>query len=298
VTGPTFFIIGAARCGTTAIATALGDRPDVFITKPKEPHFLAFEGETLGFTGPGDELGMNRDAVTDPDAYLELYRGSDAAAARGDASVSTLYYPERSIEVIQRRFPDAHLVVALRDPVERAYSAFQYLRARGVEPLDDFGAALEAEPERIAAGWHHLWHYEGMGHYATQLAPFVETFGRDRLHVVDHDDLAADLAGTVGAIDRFLGLSPRQRPPSTTPVNVSGEHRLWLTAALNSAIESRPWLKDAIRRAVPFRMRELVRRSVLVRGSMDGTVQQHLGERYRDDLAALPAIVGRTLSFT
>jgi len=41
---PDFLVIGAARCGTTALTSFLGEHPDVFVSTPKEPHFLAFPG--------------------------------------------------------------------------------------------------------------------------------------------------------------------------------------------------------------------------------------------------------------
>ena len=46
--------------------------------------------------------------------------------------------------------PDAKLVVMLRDPVERAFSAYKHEFARGFESEDDFYTALQLEPNRLA----------------------------------------------------------------------------------------------------------------------------------------------------
>ena len=122
-TSPNFFIIGAARSGTTALAEILRHHPDAFVTEPKEPSFLAFAGQEMAFTGPGDDTSINRVAITDRDKYLSLYKSASAKACRGDASVSSLYYSDHSVATLQRYFPEAKLVVILRDPAARAFSA-------------------------------------------------------------------------------------------------------------------------------------------------------------------------------
>ncbi|MCI0634573.1 MAG: hypothetical protein L0206_11755, partial [Actinobacteria bacterium] len=71
---PNFFVIGAARSGTTSLTEALREHPDVFMTSPKEPHFLAFNGQRVSFIGPGDDVTFNRVACTDLDRYLGLFR--------------------------------------------------------------------------------------------------------------------------------------------------------------------------------------------------------------------------------
>jgi hypothetical protein len=278
--GPNFFIIGAARCGTSAIALAIADHPQGFVTAPKEPHFLAFTPDRPKFAGPNDEANLNRVAVTDLDRYLELYEGAAGAVARGDGSVTTLYYAPSAVPALERHFPDAKLIVSLRDPVERAYSAYQYLRSRRVEPLEDFEAALDAEPDRIASRWQHMWHYEAMGHYAAQLAPFVETFGRDRLLVVSQDDLTSDFAGVIAQLDRFLGLEPRAAQPSAAQVNVGGSHRWPVVGALTSMVERSTAVKGAIRAVVPQRLRERVRAGVLRSEAIPRHARDRLTERF------------------
>jgi hypothetical protein len=115
-TAPNFFVVGAARSGTTMLVEMLRQHPDVFITRPKEPHYLAFAEQRLSFGGPGDDQTINSRAVTDFASYTALYDLSTGHTARGDASVSSLYFPENSLSVIAQRFPEARIVAVLRDP--------------------------------------------------------------------------------------------------------------------------------------------------------------------------------------
>jgi hypothetical protein len=291
-TSPNFFVIGAARSGTTALAEMLRQHPDVFLTQPKEPHFLAFAGQEVAFTGNGDDQSVNRAAVTDVDAYLALYESAGGCAARGDASVSTLYYPRESLEALDRYFPDARLVAILREPSARAFSAFSYLRVRGFEPCDDFRDALDLEAERAAAGWHHLWHYVEMGRYAGQLEPFVEELGPDRLQLLFYDDLCRDPAATVRRVFEFLGVDAGVAV-SCERVNASGSPR---SAVLQAGIRwtARPGpVREAIKALTPFRLRERVRGANLGRDVPPPDAKEQLGEIFAPELARLRSLLAR-----
>ncbi len=265
---------------------ALRGHPDVFVTSPKEPHFLAFAGQRVAFTGPGDDVTLNRVALPDLDDYIGLYRGSGGCRARGEGSVSTLYYSERGVETLVRHFADSRLIVILRDPVERAFSSFQLLRARGFEPCDDFEAALDLERERIAAGWHHLWHYAAMGFYARQLAPFLETFDAERVLVLDFEALRTDPDQIMTRVCRFLDVSPLGSR-SIPCANASGEPRNRAVQGVFARIE-RTWAaRRLVSTVVPRRTRDWVRGRNLARVAPSPEAVARLRELYRDDTATL-----------
>lgn len=226
---PTFLVVGAARSGTTALTRFLVQHPEIAITTPKEPHFFAFAGRTVDFTGPGDQDMINRRAVTSPAAYQRLVMATDGRPHRGEGSVSSLAFADNSVANIARFAPSAKIVAILRHPAERAHSSYLYLRSRGYETLQTFEDGLAAEARRTAAGWHHMWRYRALGNYATQLQPFVTTFGRDRVRIMLHDDLCLAPAKTMDSLVEFLGAAPytfettrhwnRGGIPDANPVN-------------------------------------------------------------------------------
>ncbi len=73
--------------------------------------------------------------------------------------------------------PDMRLVVMLREPVARAHSSFQYMRARGFEPLEDFLEAVAPSTQRKRDNWHHLWHYTRMSLYADAIEAMIDAVG-------------------------------------------------------------------------------------------------------------------------
>jgi hypothetical protein len=293
VTLPTFAVIGAARSGTTAVIEALRRHPDAFVTDPKEPHYFAFAGSPPRFTGPGDDTGINARAITSTDAYLALYAAAAASPARGEGSVTTLYYYEHAIAAIEALCPDLRLVVLLRDPVERAFSSYQYLRVRGRESATDFRTALALEDTRRADGWQHLWHYTAMSRYADALSAFVAAFGRDRLCVLAYDDLSASPGPALDRVYRHLGLAPDRAGGAAAPrVNTSGSTR----SALAQRLLTRPGgpapLRRAARRLVPYAMRERVRSWNQAQASLGAADRADLAPLFFDDLDRVERLLG------
>ena len=286
---PTFLLAGAARSGTTAVMEALRRHPDVFVTDPKEPHFLALGEGRPDFRGPGDDETVNRLAVTDPDAYRALFRAGARCRARGEGSVTTLYRAADSVRRMRDFAPDAHVFVILRDPVHRAFSAHQYLRARGFEPLEDFEAALDAEPRRIADRWQHLWHYAAMGRYGEQLATLADALGPDRVTVLFHDDLRADWDGVLGAICGRLGVEHRSLPGG--PVNTSGAPRSGALQAVLRWPARHPRVRAAGRRLVPYAAWHRLRAANLAATEVPAAAEARLRAGFADDLVHLRALL-------
>lgn len=289
---PNFVVAGAARSGTTALVEALREHPDVFVTQPKEPHYFAFAGKPVNFSGPGDDETINKVTVSGRDEYLELYSSAAGALARGDGSVSTLYYHDASIPALKELADDIKIVIILRDPIERAFSSYQYLRARGYEPLSDFAAAVAQEPERIDGGWHHLWHYTSMSMYADAIEHFLDEFGRDRVGIWFYDDFMTDGKVVVSEVCRFLGLEPGRLPDhDLNRVNVSGSPRSRGLQALIHNLGRHEGAKRVIKKIVPFQARERIRRANLSRSPVPAGARDDLHDCFREDCEKLARLI-------
>jgi hypothetical protein len=283
---PNFFIVGAGRSGTTALAEMLRQHDDIFVTDPKEPNFLALAGMNASFEGPGDDTTANRSSVTEPEAYRALYRHANGARARGDASVSSLFYPEAAVSTIERLFPEARVVVLLREPVARAYSAYSLLRMRAFEPCESFGAAIDHELSGARETWRPIWHYVEMGFYARQLVPYLERIGPERIQILFYDELVADPVGLARRVFRHIGVDDAVEV-SPDLVNASGKTR---SIALQRAIHwgaQRPKLRAAVRSTVPYRLRERVRRLNVRRDPMPSQAVDRLARMYEPELVQL-----------
>lgn len=289
---PNVLIIGAARAGSTFLVNQLSAHGEIACSDPKETHFLSLGQRTAEFQGPGDSATINRQIAHTIEEYEAAFSPAYGSAVRIDASVSMLYYPTSSIEAIDRYLgDDVRIIVVLRDPVERAYSAFKYLQNRGYETLETFAEALAAEPQRIADDWHHLWHYSSMSHYGTQLEPWLEAFG-DRLQVVDYKTLTGNPEAVVHDLITWLDLKPDLLCVDSRAVNSSGELRSPAVQNLLSNCRDLTWLRTAVKATVPFAMRERIRSLNLTGSAVPPADRARLMGDLEGDLARLRELLG------
>lgn len=186
---PHVLIVGGQRCGTTSLYKALCAQPHLF--RPvwrKGVHYF--------------DVAYDRG----PDWYRShfplistLRRAERRYATRALAFESSPYYLFHPLAAdrISQTLDQVRLIVLVRDPVERAYSAHAHELARGFEDLP-FAEALAAEPRRLAgeeerlrrepdyeSHAHRHQAYVSRGEYAPQLARLAGVFGADRIKVVD-----------------------------------------------------------------------------------------------------------------
>lgn len=193
---PTFFIIGAMRCGTTSLHSYLRSHPDIYL-RFKEPHF--FDGRF--------ERGL--------DWYRSLFAEAADAKAVGE-STPTYMYSDLALQRMHQVVPNARLVAMLRNPVERAYSHYWMNRAREKENR----SFEEAVRDEIDVESETPTHYLEFGLYKRRLDHVHSIFGRDALHVELTEDMKRDPAETYERICRFLDVDPLFRPPNLgQPVN-------------------------------------------------------------------------------
>jgi hypothetical protein len=212
---PNFMVIGAAKSGTTSLYNYLAQHPDIFMSAIKEPNFFALEGGRPNLKGPLDEARIfnlaHRKTVTARTDYEALFAGAGGAKAVGEASPRYLYSPLAAAAIADACGP-IRVIAILREPVARAWSHFEMNRRRGLEPIGDFEAALDAEAGRMAEGFEWDWHYLAVGRYAGQLERYIDRFGAANVLVLLYEDLAREPAATLARCFAFLGVDPAFRP--------------------------------------------------------------------------------------
>ena len=296
MTVPNFLVIGAAKSGTTSLYHYLSQHPEVYMSPVKEPHFFAFEGKKVRFPSPGSKGGINLKSVTDEEGYRALFGGISGEKAVGEASTTYLYYPEAAAR-IKHHLPQAKMIAVLSDPAERAYSTFLALTLICREPLHDFSRALEAEDERMRAGWEHIWHYKNVGLYHAQVSRYFELFGRDRVQVYLYEDLNTDPMGVMRDIFRFLGVDKEFVPDTSFKHNISGVSK---NRFLSRMLRQRHPVKDALKPLFPAAFRHKLvsglQKRVIVRPPFPKEERRRLVESYTQDILELEGLIGRDLS--
>ncbi len=236
---PDFFIIGAPRCGTTAMNDHLRGHPQVFIPDEKELHH---------FGADINRLSYHRDRGV----YLARFEAARDAKRVGEASVWYIYSRLAAAEIFEFE-PEARIIAMVRDPVEMIYSLHAKLLALGREDIPDFEKALAAEAgrkekPRLPDGSPPVmpFFYREHAKLAPALGRYLDVFGPERVHVIVHDDLAVDPEGVSARVCEFLEIDPAAAPP-LSPTN---RHAGIRSLALDRFLANPPGWMRKLRRAL------------------------------------------------
>ncbi len=299
---PNFFIVGAAKCGTTSLAAYLKQHPEVFFSAHKEPNYFAYPGCTPCYGGPASETvikAMLHDrTITDFDVYQASYNGSQGAKAIGDASVRYLFL-EQAAKNIHKTTPKARFIIVLRDPVARLFSHYRMNCEFHLEPLA-LMEAVAAEEERHAQGWGWDWRYVGIGRYASQVKRYYDLFGRDAVKVVLYDDYAAKPLKVFSEICTHIGVDPGFTPDMSARQKVAYAPRLaavdrWLQWPSNSRAKIEAITPASLTRRVKRFVRKI---NATEPPKFNPELRAPLFAKFKDDIGELQDVLGRKVPWT
>jgi Sulfotransferase domain len=202
---PDFFIVGHAKCGTTALYDMLGRHPQIFMSEVKEPRFFSTDLRSrfeVGRATPKPQHTL--------DGYLSLFAAAGADQRVGEASPQYIRSRDApaGIAAVQ---PDARIIAILREPASFLRSFHLQMVSSNVESQRDFRQAIELESERregrrIPPRSHHpdALLYSDHVRYAEQLHRYHAVFAPENVLVLIYDDYRGDNEGTLRKVLRFL----------------------------------------------------------------------------------------------
>lgn len=197
VNKPNFFILGAAKSGSTSLYCYLKQHPDIFLTAIKEPTFFS-EGHQV---------------IQNPITYFELYDQVCTEKILGEASHVYLTNPSTA-KVLKALFPNAKFVIILRNPADRAYSLYHHMRRVGLEYINTFEKAIEMEEKRYNSQrflktcpqylYNYLYFRSGL--YGEQLQRYFSIFSPEQFHVIKFENFIVDPINHLQLIFQFLNI--------------------------------------------------------------------------------------------
>ncbi len=253
---PDFFIIGAPKCGTTALAEYLREHPNVFFSDPKEPFFWC------------DDLPGVRSlaGVRFLEDYLALFsRARPEHKAVGEGS--TLYLmSEVAVAKILEAYPDAKMIAMVREPVDLALSFYLQMLRFLHEDLPDIAQAWEAQESRARglrvprhARAPELLQYRQVASLGTQLERFVSLVPADQRMIIELDNLAADPGRVYSEVLAFLDV-PHDGRDDFPRVNEASLPR-WSPLTLLLQSRSAERLGKTLKRRLPGALSRLAKRT-------------------------------------
>jgi hypothetical protein len=189
---PNLFLIGAMKSGTTTLHELLAGHPEIAMCEPKEPCYFVDPAQLQTLWPEMWRMGFWRDEAS----YLALFAHKPGARYFGESSTDYSKRPriDGVVERLARFNPEARFVYVMRDPVERTLSHYWHMVEHRGEKRAPKDAIL------------HDPHYTDVSHYADQLAPYIERFGRDRVHALTFEALTRDPQASVRSVYAWLGV--------------------------------------------------------------------------------------------
>lgn len=270
---PNLFVLGFQKCGTTLVSDILSKHPDIFIPAIKETYFFLDDEKY----GRGFEW------------YLKEYFAPAKASHKWVGEGTPFYACDRA--AMERLCADvdvksARFIIVLRDPVQRAYSAYWHIKRLGMEELS-FEEALEAEPARIKTAydgaerwWRHA--YKTVSSYGSHIAMLQEFLPSDSLLILLDADLR-DSAQLRARLAAFLSISPNRFEAIEASNRASMPRFRWI----QDLIIGRNPLKSLARRLIPRERRSKLAKVVLKANSIEGqypAMHPDTAQRLRQDL--------------
>jgi hypothetical protein len=290
---PDFFLVGAPKCGTTAMYQFLSQHTDIFLPDSKEVHFFGTDLYSPHYS-------------RDLQKYLSLFAGAADEKRVGEGSVWYLYSKLASSE-IKEFCPTAGIIIMLRNPVEMIYSLHAHRLFINSEDIEDFAEALKAEATRkqglrLPANPYPVagLFYREVGKYTDQVKRYFDAFGRDQVKIILYDDFKANPAGACREVFSFLGVLP-SFPLQISVINASKRIR---SKALASFLDPPPPPAQKLARALTSSAtRHKLFQTVLglntkhgPRPPLPADLKRQLQRQFAPDVDRLSELLGRDLS--
>ena len=290
---PDFFIVGAPKCGTTAIYYYLSQHPEVFLPEEKEAHYFATD-----LILPGTRR--------DEQEYLAHF-----AAARSEKRVGHSFnwylFSSRAAAEIKEFNPAVNIIIMLRNPVDMIYSLHSQRLYSGTEDIEDFREAIEADEERrrglrmpsypwIKRGLFYL----EVAKFAEQVKRYVDVFGWEKIQLTIFDDFISNTRGSYKEVCESLGVDTRFEPVMTI---LNPNKRARNRVAQGLLDRQPPTLVKSLGRLLPRRVRRGLYQTLKnlnavnePRPPMDPELRHSLQARFLPDVERLSKLLDRDLT--
>jgi hypothetical protein len=294
---PNLFLIGAPRCGTTALATYLGEHPRVYFSVPKEPFYWSSDFATL----------RQAVGITNLTHYLQLFsRGVDYPIV---AEGSTSYLQSHvAVQRIREFNPDAKFIAMVRNPLEMAYSRHQQLAFSFQEDIADFEQAWRLQARRQdgeaippMCRTPEFLQYGEQAKLSGAVERFFQTVPSPQRHVIVFDDFVQNTLEAYQTTLKFLGI-PDDGRRQFPKIHDQMKYRFrWLHRFVRRPPRAIATPLGALRRAVhrkaPQTMLALRRvlRAKQMRQPLEPDFSAELRDYFRDDVIRLSTILERDL---
>ena len=216
---PNFFIVGAAKAGTTALQEMLNRHPNIYMSPIKEPHFFSkdirktdfislnkkIQTDKIEFDSKGNIITRHQLYIDTEESYLSLFEASNKEnhKIKGEASVSYLYSKDAAKNIYSFN-PESKIIIILRNPIERAFSHFLMDLRLGNTNYTNFMDAVKSDFDNKNKGWGVSHLYIELGLYYNQIQRYFKVFPKAQIKIYSYEEFKKNNQVIIKDIYKFL----------------------------------------------------------------------------------------------
>lgn len=293
---PSFLVVGTAKAGTTSLASYLNAHPALNIPRKESFYFNAEEFRDICMPYPLQR--SIHEIIRTEHEYRKLFSGITDRMV-GEIGTGYLYHHKTSIPRIRKVLgKNVKIIILLRNPVERAYSAYMHFRKDCFEDIS-FEEALEMEYYRQRQRWDFMWHYKSMGLYHDQVLAYKKVF--PEVYPLFFEDLVSAPEAFMQKVFTLLGVGAHAVDVSKV-ANPSGHARFpWVQKFVTHEHFAKKLIRPVLRTLWDEEKRSAMRKYVKSKNlrphePMAESTRVRLAEFYARDVENLGKLLGCGLS--
>jgi hypothetical protein len=192
---PDFIIAGYQKCGTTALWKNLQQHPQIYMASREKDGMKKFPEIDFfcDWSSSTFDLGI--------DWYRSLFKEGYVC---GEKSPSYAY----NVESVKEYLPDVKIILSVRNPVDRAFSAFNFYK--GMLPKSGEWGETNKTPWKPDRTFLHNFIdndvFKKTGQYVNSIRRFYKHFPSKNIHIIIHEKLVNDYQKEYNKIFNFLSL--------------------------------------------------------------------------------------------
>ncbi len=220
---PDFFIVGAAKSGTTSLYYYLREHPSIFMPELKEPRFFTFYGKESVDIPPKFKVKV----VTNKNEYFSLFKEAKNSQLKGEASTMYLFLYQNTIQNMSNLIADfsqRKIIIILRNPIERAFSHYRmYLLARHENEI--FSHAIQNDKRNQLIEQWPFYDYISPGFYPQQVQAYMNEF--NKVFICLYEDLKYNPQELMKNLYNFLNIDSSFIPNYQKIYNEGGANKIY-----------------------------------------------------------------------
>lgn len=279
-----FIGIGVSKAGTTWVSRMLDAHPEICMSEPKEVNYF---NEQNNYYVKNWHTNYNKGLCW----YKKHFPHQRDGKIIGEFTPKYFSYHEVPLR-IKKSFPDAKLIVCLRNPVDRAFSQYNFIKYFKKKESRPFMEVIQNEPEYIEKGL-----------YYKQLKRYLEYFEMNRIHIIWFEDIRNKPGEVLKELYRFLGVDETFNPiHANKKINAAREARFRQIPVLMNAfteILTRCGLLFIIKAIKKTGLHAIVKkanaRKIMI-DPMPEEARRFLRKKFTDDIAELEKLLNKDLS--